>query len=594
MRHSWFTFFTVNNNVTDQVRKVEHEQRLAPAKWWMRIWKGFWRFFNSPSENVLELLPTLNENEIIGITTEALGATTSAHRRFQQNEAARKQNGSFAPLKETTVQILASNNPSSARMVRTGKTSRRGGMAESLNVASEKTLDSSGNKVLHINRTSPISLSSSPPNTHERGTVFATPAASTVASSSSSSSARRIDHMKVTIDEPKETLQLGSLYTSRMMMKQRESLWKLEIGESASLNPASSCEATTQLSAIQPKLVVASSRVSATSTALEHQRSRGVARQSVVKEPSARVYVNERLRDVNEPHCLIEMSCVSPHVVAEEAAAVSLPAEEGAAGAILTKKGVAGAVNAQGWYGSTAAASKRTDMNLHDKTSSAVVEDWGPAPAFDEEDLKMAEALEAERRAKKAAARSSRGQDERHTVSSGLTASRHSGMPRAGSSRHSSTPQVTSGEVHHDNALKEVVVVIDERDLSTIAKRHAGLTASQVTASVPFRTNIQDTMPPPPAFDEEDMKMAEALEAERRANVTTKKAAARYAKAQGSPKTSPAVVGDWGPAPAFDEEDMKMAEALEAERRAKKAAARSAKAQGSPGTAEAASTRAKR
>jgi hypothetical protein len=304
--------------------------------------------------------------------------------------------------------------------------------------------------------------------------------------------------------------------------------------------------------------------------------------------------VKESLHDVNESHCEIEMSCVSPAVAAEEATVVSPPlaAEEG--GAVLSKKAVARAVNAQGWSGLTASALKRTEMKLRDKISSAVVQDWGAAPAFDEEDMKMAEDLEAGRSAKKAASRSSRGQDEGHTVSSGLAASRHSEMPPAGSSRHSSALQHTSGEVHRDNALKEVVVVIDERDLKTIAvptstfktKRHAGSTASQVTASVPFRTNIQDTMPPPPAFDEEDMKMAEALEAERRA----KKAAARSAKAQVSP-TSPAVVEDWGPAPAFDEEDMKMAEALEAERRGKKAAARSAKAQVSPGSRETASTR---
>ncbi len=103
---------------------------------------------------------------------------------------------------------------------------------------------------------------------------------------------------------------------------------------------------------------------------------------------------------------------------------------------------------------------------------------------------------------------------------------------------------------------------------------------------------MSDDLDPPPAFDEEDMKMAEVLEAERRA----KKAAARAARGQTSLghsasasdthaavnphyRSTSATAEDWGPAPAFDEEDMKMAEALEAERRAKKAAARAAQGQ---------------
>ena len=107
---------------------------------------------------------------------------------------------------------------------------------------------------------------------------------------------------------------------------------------------------------------------------------------------------------------------------------------------------------------------------------------------------------------------------------------------------------------------------------------------------------MSDDLDPPPAFDEEDKKMAEALEAERRA----KKAAARAARGQTSLghsasaadtraavnphyRSPSAADEDWGPAPAFDEEDMQMTEALEAERRAKKAAARAAQGQDSSG-----------
>jgi hypothetical protein len=82
------------------VRKAEHVQSLAPAKWWKRIWNGFWRYFNSPSDNVLELLPTLDENQIIGIATDALGSLSAAHKRFQENEPVPEQDGSFVPLNE--------------------------------------------------------------------------------------------------------------------------------------------------------------------------------------------------------------------------------------------------------------------------------------------------------------------------------------------------------------------------------------------------------------------------------------------------------------------------------------------------------------
>ena len=146
--------------------------------------------------------------------------------------------------------------------------------------------------------------------------------------------------------------------------------------------------------------------------------------------------------------------------------------------------------------------------------------------------MKMAEALAAERRAHKAAARAARGQ----------TSLGHS---------------------------------------ASAADTHAAVNPHHRSPSAAV-----EGLGPAPAFDEEDLKMAEALEAERR----TKKAAARAFKAQDSLKTSPAVVENWGPPPAFDEEDLKMAEAFEAERRAKKAA-RALKAQGSTGTTEAASTR---
>ena len=37
-------------------------------------------------ENVLELLPTLDENQIVDVTTQGLGAALPAHKKFQDSE----------------------------------------------------------------------------------------------------------------------------------------------------------------------------------------------------------------------------------------------------------------------------------------------------------------------------------------------------------------------------------------------------------------------------------------------------------------------------------------------------------------------------
>ena len=37
-------------------------------------------------DNVLELLPTLDENQIVDVTTQGLGAALPAHKKFQDSE----------------------------------------------------------------------------------------------------------------------------------------------------------------------------------------------------------------------------------------------------------------------------------------------------------------------------------------------------------------------------------------------------------------------------------------------------------------------------------------------------------------------------
>jgi hypothetical protein len=69
-----------------KVRKVEEEQRLAPAQWWKRIWRQSWSRFSSVTEKVLEVLPTLHENQIVDISTESLGVVLPAHKGFRESD----------------------------------------------------------------------------------------------------------------------------------------------------------------------------------------------------------------------------------------------------------------------------------------------------------------------------------------------------------------------------------------------------------------------------------------------------------------------------------------------------------------------------
>ena len=77
------------------------------------------------------------------------------------------------------------------------------------------------------------------------------------------------------------------------------------------------------------------------------------------------------------------------------------------------KAAVRAAKDHKSTHASTAAVVTRTDANAHGRPSSAAVEDWGPPPTFTEEDMRMHEAAEAEKRAKQAAARAAKARDQK-------------------------------------------------------------------------------------------------------------------------------------------------------------------------------------
>jgi hypothetical protein len=111
---------------------------------------------------------------------------------------------------------------------------------------------------------------------------------------------------------------------------------------------------------------------------------------------------------------------------------------------------------------SVSAADTRAAVNPHYRSPSAAVEDWGPSPAFDEKDMKMAEAPAAERRTQKAAARAAREQDERYPAITGMSAASHSLLssgrtlrPTSENDRHALPLSVPALLLTHEQKLQQ-------------------------------------------------------------------------------------------------------------------------------------------
>ena len=148
-----------------QVRKVEHRRNLAPMKWRKRIWNSFRRFLNSPSENLMELLPHLDENDIIRIKTDAFGAVSPAHKRFLENEPAPGDDG-FVPMSEGTIPKLSSDVISRVQSLRSRKKILQAALMKESHAADARTSDP--RPTVHHAHTLPSASTSGPTNSVER------------------------------------------------------------------------------------------------------------------------------------------------------------------------------------------------------------------------------------------------------------------------------------------------------------------------------------------------------------------------------------------------------------------------------------------
>ncbi len=391
------------------MRKTEHVQSLAPAKWWKRIWNRFWRYFNSPSDNILELLPTLDENQIIGIATEALGSLSAAHKRFQENEQpVPEQDGSFVPLNEMVVQNSARDAISPARPARTRKTvaAASGVSTKSMTLKSQRSVG----LVTSAEKRVPV-------DGHRDATSLSpgsgwSDAVSQAHKKISQSRSHKAANTRTNMPEPARSADYPetSLNSTEKIERTSDktdrntgaSLW------SSSLPDTSLREVIVDIDARDLKKSQSSqSKIRAKSQIQPLSSSRAA---------SFLPFIRNMSDDLDPPPAFDEEDIFNMKV------AEAFEAERRA------KKAAARAAAARGQTPlghSASAADTRAAVNLHYRSPSAAVEDWGPAPAFDEGDMKMAEALEAERRAKKAAARAAQGQDKRHAAIIGISAASH-------------------------------------------------------------------------------------------------------------------------------------------------------------------------
>ncbi len=388
------------------MRKAEHVQSLAPDKWWRRIWNGFWRYFNSPSDNVLELLPTLDENQIIGMATEALGSLSAAHKRFQENEPVPEQDGSIVPLNEMVVQNSTRDAISPARPARTQKTvvaAASGVSTKSTTLKSQRSVGlvtSAENRVPvdgHRDATS-LSPGSGLPDAVCQAHKKISHARSQKAANSSPNMpkpSRSTDYLEKSRNST-EKIERASDKTVR---NAGVSLW------SSALTDTSLREVIVDIDARDlQKSQSSHSKIGVTSQIQSSSSSRAA---------SSLPFIRNKSDDLDPPPAFDEEDM--------KWTAEALEAERRA------KKAAARAARGQRSLGHSASESDtHAVVNPHYRSPSAAAEDWGPAPAFDEEDMQMTEALEAERRAKKAAARAAQGQDKRHAAIIGVSAASHS------------------------------------------------------------------------------------------------------------------------------------------------------------------------
>ncbi len=92
--------------------REKHEQQMQKPStwWWQRMWSKLYRRYCSDSDRVLNFLPTLDPNQIIGVCSDALGATLSVHRPFKEPVAPPGQRHADSGVKQACIPDAAVGN----------------------------------------------------------------------------------------------------------------------------------------------------------------------------------------------------------------------------------------------------------------------------------------------------------------------------------------------------------------------------------------------------------------------------------------------------------------------------------------------------
>lgn len=63
---------------------IAAERLRVQPQWWKQLWAKFWSRFASESARILEFMSSLDNNQVINMTSEALGGMLAAHSRFKE------------------------------------------------------------------------------------------------------------------------------------------------------------------------------------------------------------------------------------------------------------------------------------------------------------------------------------------------------------------------------------------------------------------------------------------------------------------------------------------------------------------------------
>jgi hypothetical protein len=530
-----------------QVSKVEHERHIAPIKWWKRIWKNFWRRFKSERENVLEILPTLSENEIVDVTTEGLGVMLPAHKRFQEGSTPSEiGSANAAVLNNATAEVHCSPILSLAKvgLSSTADQYNRFGIKVSTNSALNNSLDPANPKdVLHSNN-SPTSIQDQEySSTPKRSPAHASAVSGSIARQPPSARRSRAAATPFS-DETQNSLKSGFLGRSRVKTMWREYVPQSSLDDEQVSGQLHELMVLDTLPDKHPSL-----HMDETEAARPSGHQEGTVLENVVddrKKVSVRVLPQHRPENEAVLGAATD-TAVGPSKRLGGVPAAKLSISERSRNAELLASVSYIAMLSQKQISGVSDRTKISPMRSAVQTSSSV------------NALAKSRGLP-----KESASGSAEGKIARDGGLEKLSSRGSSGISKFGAL--------------HDTLLREIVVEIDARDV----KQHSAPNSKSALASakLPNSPNsvdaieeLSDAFGAPPPFDADDLKLVKRREEKAAARDTQRRgAAASSPLGDVHPhRTSSSAVDAFGAPPPFDADDLKLAKRREA-----KTAARSA------------------